>query len=94
MKPFNLAEAKAGKPIVTRDGRKAKIVFVDACSFFEDDGDQNELCYSTGRNEFYSVNSITGRVYVYDDSYLDLFMAGEKKECTKDAKKSGCDMKS
>jgi len=26
MKPFNLEEAKAGKPIVTRDGRKAKFI--------------------------------------------------------------------
>ena len=26
MKPFNLEEAKAGKPVCTRDGRKAKII--------------------------------------------------------------------
>lgn len=26
MKPFNLEEAKAGKPVCTRDGRKVKII--------------------------------------------------------------------
>ena len=30
MKPFNLEEAKAGKPVQTRDGRKARIVCFDA----------------------------------------------------------------
>lgn len=29
MKPFNLEEAKAGKPVCTRDGRKARIICFD-----------------------------------------------------------------
>lgn len=29
LKPFNLEEAKAGKPICTRDGRKARIICYD-----------------------------------------------------------------
>ena len=29
MKPFNLEEAKAGKPVVTRDGKKARILCLD-----------------------------------------------------------------
>lgn len=30
MKPFNLEEAKAGKPVQTRDGRDARIICFDA----------------------------------------------------------------
>lgn len=30
MKPFNLEEAKAGKPVCTRDGRDARIICFDA----------------------------------------------------------------
>lgn len=30
MKPFNLEAAKAGKPVCTRDGRKARIICFDA----------------------------------------------------------------
>lgn len=30
MKPFNLEEAKAGKPVCTRDGRDARVVCFDA----------------------------------------------------------------
>lgn len=29
-KPFNLEEAKAGKPVCTRDGHKARIICFDA----------------------------------------------------------------
>ena len=29
-KPFNLEEAKAGKSVCTRDGRKARIIYFDA----------------------------------------------------------------
>ena len=29
MKPFNLEQAKAGKPVQTRDGRKARIICFD-----------------------------------------------------------------
>lgn len=29
LKPFNLEEAKAGKPVCTRDGRKARIICFD-----------------------------------------------------------------
>ena len=32
MKPFNLELAKAGRPVVTRDGRKAKIIHINAVS--------------------------------------------------------------
>lgn len=37
MKPFNLEEALAGKLCVTRDGRKARVIF-----------DKSELGISTG----------------------------------------------
>lgn len=30
MKPFNLEHAKAGRPVVTRDGREAKIIYTNA----------------------------------------------------------------
>lgn len=29
-KPFDLEQAKAGKPVCTRDGRKARIIYFDA----------------------------------------------------------------
>lgn len=32
-KPFNLEEAKAGKPVCTRGGHKAKIICFDARTF-------------------------------------------------------------
>lgn len=32
MKPFNLKEAKAGKPVCTRDGRRVRIICFDRCS--------------------------------------------------------------
>lgn len=74
MKPFNLIEAKQGKPICTRNGRKARLlgeIFSDkyplivAVTFSE----ECALSY-TSEGCFYS-DSNDGRILIDD---MDLFM--------------------
>lgn len=75
MKEFNLEEAKAGKPICTRDGKDARIVCFDAkgCSPITALVDYNgiEMCY------LYMLN---GRYYttVDKESNIDLMMKSKK----------------
>ena len=76
MKEFNLEEAKAGKPVCTRDGHEARIVCFDVKSTIYSilalvtfDKQECEIrYYSNGRN-----------VYGLEESNLDLMMVGEKK---------------
>lgn len=81
MKPFNLEEAKAGKPICTRDGRKARLLAWDikdkvyplCAALFHNWGEETVQSFmSDGR---------------YSDSqkkhYLDLFMYEEEPELTR-----------
>lgn len=72
MKPFNLDEAKAGKPLVTRDGRKARfIAHVPECRI-----DWRLQAYIDG-DEFIRSFNENG---VYNGvGNLDLFMASEKR---------------
>lgn len=78
MKPFNLEEAKAGKPVCTRDGRNARIICFDLKhEYFPlialiDDGDR----------ELVSRFCADGRIYYRQNgsTCLDLFMAPEKHE--------------
>ena len=54
MKPFNLEQAKAGKPICTRDGRPARIICFDAQNedfpivalITDDEGDETPETYT------------------------------------------------
>lgn len=77
MKPFNLEEAKAGKPVCTRDGRPARIICFDAKSAYPivaltPDIDGDEI-----------VESYTADGYYYSDrsaNVNNLMMAGEKHE--------------
>lgn len=78
MKPFNLEEAKAGKPVCTRDGRNARIICFDVkheyypiIALIESEG--KEFSASFGKDGRFDD------VY-YKDSCLDLFMAPEKHE--------------
>lgn len=54
MKPFNLEEAKAGKPVCTRDGRRVEIFSFDnpnngypiLARVFSDNTDYNDLMFT------------------------------------------------
>ena len=83
LKPFNLEAAKAGKPVCTRDGRKARIICFDRRLFYKNvsypilalvecyDG-EDDVC---GYNE-------KGKVLIEDGAEYkdDLMMLPEKKE--------------
>lgn len=83
MKPFNLEAAKAGKPVCTRDGRKARIISFDRKLLFKgisypiialvEDTAKEETIY--GYNE-------KGKVMIEDDATYkdDLMMLPQKKE--------------
>lgn len=83
MKPFDLEAAKAGKPVCTRDGRKARIICFDRKLLFKgisypiialvEDTAKEEIIY--GYNE-------KGKVMIEDDATYkdDLMMLPQKKE--------------
>jgi len=75
MKPFNLQEALAGKPVVTRDGRKvSRIIHMPEVA----DPYNKVLAISDAR---YMTYSESGEFSLYNwSSVHDLFMASEKKE--------------
>ena len=59
MKPFNLEEAKAGKPICTKDGNEARIIIFDKKGEYKIVGlieykDSEEIVYidSNGKSSF------------------------------------------
>ena|ERR1700686_121316 len=75
MKPFNLQDALAGKPVVTRDGKAVKQL-----AFFPEAEKYSVIAYSAGDE----VDTYTkdGRFLNYgavNDSSRDLFMAGTMK---------------
>ena len=75
LKPFDLEAAKAGKPVFTRDGRKARIICFDTkgdpcpiIALVEENGIESAYHYDkNGQN-------------AYNKSKLDLMMLPEKKE--------------
>ena len=76
LKPFDLQAAKSGKPVCTRDGRKARIICFDAkCTL-----PIIALVTNTGGNEslirYYSNGSFTN----LNEAGCDLMMLPEKKE--------------
>lgn len=72
MKPFNLEEAKAGKPVCTRDGRPARLIYQDL---------QGEYPFvfaitsKDGVNEKVREYNYSGQYYDSEESKHDLFMA-------------------
>ncbi len=74
MKPFNLEEAKAGKPIVTRDGRKAKFI-----AHVPEAGEPYRLIALVDGNRSPSAYCDDGRPYS-PQNHHDLFMAEEEKK--------------
>lgn len=73
-KPFDLDAAKAGAPVVTRDGRPARIIYSEAKSIYniialvEDGGDERPISVATD-----GVNGL-------GPSNNDLFMVSVKRE--------------
>lgn len=75
LKPFDIQKAKEGKPVCTRDGRKARIICFDTkgdvcpiIALVEENGIEAAYHYDKeGRN-------------AYNKSELDLMMLYEKKE--------------
>lgn len=76
MKPFDFKAAKAGKPVLTRGGRKARIICFDAVNprpivalVALSDGGEVAL-------EYYKDGTRSGQPDVKSDN--DLFMAGQR----------------
>ena len=76
MKPFNLEAAKAGAPVVTRDGRPARIV----C--FDRKGTDWPIIALTdnGDNEALHGYTLDGNLYFVGPCHGDLLMAPVKKD--------------
>lgn len=72
MKPFNLEQALAGKPVVTRDGRP-----VTQLHLFKVDN-PFPLCGLTENNRIHQWSE-NGKQFLEGDNAGDLFMASEKK---------------
>lgn len=80
LKPFSLEEAKQGKPVCTRDGRKVRIISFDREFLYDgqnycivaliNDGPHNEIVYSYTKDGLYNPGKIHER---------DLMMLSEKK---------------
>lgn len=75
LKEFNLEAAKAGKPVCTRDGRKARIICFDA----KGDYPIIALIDNTTREKDFHY-ALSGRVHVDTESEYDLMMLPERKE--------------
>ena len=78
LKPFSLELAKAGKPVCTRDGRKARIICFDLQSI-----EKTPIVAAvqvTDKQEVISHYYEDGRQFVDGISELDLMMLLEKKE--------------
>lgn len=75
LKEFDLEAAKAGKPVCTRDGRKARIICFDA----KDNKPIVALIYDC-KKEIVLQYLENGRSFVDEISNYDLMMLPEKKE--------------
>ena len=78
LKPFSLELAKAGKPVCTRDGRKARIICFDFQSI--ENTPIVAAVQVTDKQEVISHYYEDGRQFVDGISELDLMMLPEKKE--------------
>lgn len=75
LKPFDLDAAKAGKPVCTRDGRKARIICFDA------KGDYPIIALIDNTTKETDIHyTLSGIAHVYTESDYDLMMLHEKKE--------------
>ena len=75
LKPFDLEKAKAGKPVCTRDGRKARIICFDA------KGDKPIIALvEMGTAETPNNYPIDGKAVSAKETSCDLMMLPEKHE--------------
>jgi len=79
LKPFSLEAAKAGKPVCTRDGRKARIICFDAKDTQPIIGLYEKNIDGIVREYLCSYHT-DGRMYDDQDTGYDLMMLPEKKE--------------
>ena len=78
-KPFNLKAAKAGKPVCTRDGRKARIICFDVKDTQPIIGLYEKNIDGIVREYLCSYHT-DGRMYDDQNTGYDLMMSPEKKE--------------
>lgn len=76
LKPFNLEAAKAGKPVCTRDGRKARIICFDRNDLYP----IVALIECEDGKEIIGAYSKEGQTEIYEIKGTDLMMLPEKKE--------------
>lgn len=76
LKPFDLQKAREGKPVCTRDGRKARIICFDLKN------DEYPIVAAVGNDSFETLFSYTTNGEIADgiESDKDLMMLPEKKE--------------
>lgn len=77
LKPFDIQKAKEGKPVCTRDGRKARIICFDKK---EKDFPIVALIEGLDEQEYIGSRTKDGRIDVEKESIDDLMMLPEKKE--------------
>ena len=76
LKPFDLEAAKAGKPVCTRDGRKARIICFDRNDLYP----IVALIECEDGKEMVGAYSKEGQTEIYEIKGTDLMMLPEKKE--------------
>ena len=76
MKPFDLEAAKAGKPVCTKDGRKARIICFDRNWEYP----IVALIECENGEEMISACDKDGKARIYETQGTDLMMLPEKKE--------------
>lgn len=73
MKPFNLEEAKAGKAVVTRDGREVRFI-----AHVPEANESQQVIVLVANSSNIAMSHEDGRIWGSFESELDLFMAPEK----------------
>ena len=86
LKPFDIEAAKAGKPVCTRDGRKARIVCFDR----KDNTPIVALIECVNHAEILECVHNDGKCFHYDTSNNDLMMLPEEREGWILLRKDGC----
>ena len=76
LKPFDLEAAKAGKPVCTRDGRKARIICFDRNDLYP----IVALIECEDGKEIIGAYSKEGQTEIYEIKGTNLMMLPEKKE--------------
>lgn len=75
MKPFNLEEAKAGKPVCTRDGRRVEILSFEnpnanypiLAKVFFDKNDYEEFTFTESENLFVAIKGSEADLMMVED---------------------------